>query len=47
MKHLNPEEELKEQADDVTQKSEEKSSAFTLNTGKASIDSAIDDLFNI
>jgi hypothetical protein len=47
MKHLNPEEELKEQADDVTQKSEDKSSAFTLNTGKASIDSAIDDLFNI
>ena len=47
MKHLNPEEELKEQADDVTAKTDEKSSAFTLNTSKASIDSAIDDLFNI
>jgi hypothetical protein len=47
MKHLNPEEELKEQADDVTPKTDDKSSAFTLNTSKASIDSAIDDLFNI
>ena len=47
MKHLNPEEELKEQADSVTPKEDEKSTAFTLNTSKASIDSAIDDLFNI
>jgi hypothetical protein len=45
MKHLNPEEELKEQADVVASKPE--SSAFTLSTSKASIDSSIDDLFNI
>ena len=47
LKHLNPEEELKEQADSVTSKEEDKSTAFTLNTSKASVDSAIDDLFNI
>jgi hypothetical protein len=46
MKHLNPEEELKEQADGVTPKAEEKSAAFTLNTSKPSVDSAIDDLFS-
>jgi hypothetical protein len=46
MKHLNPEEELKEEADAVANKQPE-SSAFTLNTGKASVDAAIDDLFNI
>jgi len=45
MKHLNPEEELKEQVDVVASKPE--SSAFTLSTSKASIDSSIDDLFNI
>jgi len=45
MKHLNPEEELKEQADVVAAKPE--STAFTLSTSKASIDSSIDDLFNI
>lgn len=45
MKHLNPEEELKEQADPVAAKPE--SSAFTLNTSKASVDSSIDDLFNL
>ena len=45
MKHLNPEEELKEEADVVAQKPE--SAAFTLSTSKASIDSSIDDLFNI
>jgi hypothetical protein len=47
MKHLNPEEELKEEADEVTQKTVEKSTSFTLNTSKASIDSAIDELFDI
>jgi len=46
MKHLNPEEELKEEADAVVSKQPE-STSFTLNTSKASIDSAIDDLFNI
>lgn len=46
LKHLNPEEELKEQADEVASKQPE-SSAFTLNTSKAGMDSAIDDLFNI
>jgi len=46
MKHLNPEEELKEEADAVVSKQPE-STSFTLNTNKASIDSAIDDLFNI
>ena len=46
MKHLNPEEELKEEADAVANKQPE-STAFTLNTGKASVDAAIDDLFNI
>lgn len=46
MKHLNPEEELKEQADSVASKQPE-TAAFTLSTSKASIDSSIDDLFNI
>jgi hypothetical protein len=46
MKHLNPEEELKEQADPIASKQPE-TSAFTLSTSKASIDSSIDDLFNI
>ena len=46
MKHLNPEEELKEEADAVANKQPE-STAFTLNTSKTSVDSAIDDLFNI
>jgi len=45
MKHLNPEEEIKEDADVVATKPEP--GAFTLNTSKASIDSSIDDLFNI
>jgi len=46
MKHLNPEEEIKAEADAVESKPAE-STAFTLNTSKASIDTAIDDLFNI
>ena len=46
-KHLNPEEEIKAQADDVQPKTEEKSPHFTLNTGKTSLDKEIDDLFNI
>ena len=46
MKHLNPEEEIKEEADSVATKQPE-SSAFTLSTSKSSIDSSIDDLFNI
>ena len=46
MKHLNPEEELKEEADTVVSKQPE-SAAFTLNTSKSSIDASIDDLFNI
>lgn len=46
LKHLNPEEELKEEADPVATKQPE-TQAFTLNTSKASVDSTIDDLFNI
>jgi hypothetical protein len=54
LKHLNPEEELKEQADSVETQGDlpwEKSSApkgeYTLNTTKTNVDSAIDDLFDI
>ena len=45
LKHLNPEEEIKEEAGAV----EEKPAAgqYTMNTSKASVDSSIDDLFNI
>jgi hypothetical protein len=46
MKHLNPEEEIKEDADAVANKQPE-STAFTLSTSKTTIDSSIDDLFNI
>ena len=54
LKHLNPEEELKEQADAVEAKPQgdlpwEKPAQgqYTLNTTKPSVDSAIDDLFDI
>jgi hypothetical protein len=54
LKHLNPEEEIKEQADQVEAKSDlpwekqaEPKGGYTLNTSKASTDSAIDDLFDI
>jgi len=54
LKHLNPEEEIKEQADQVEAKSDlpwekqaEPKAGYTLNTSKASTDSAIDDLFDI
>ena len=54
LKHLNPEEDLKEQADSVVPKSDlpwekpaESKGEYTLNTSKASVDSAIDDLFDI
>jgi hypothetical protein len=53
LKHLNPEEELKESVDQVEQKPEgdlpwEKPSAgYTLNTAKPAIDSEIDKLFDI
>jgi len=54
LKHLNPEEELKEQADAVESKptgdlpweKPQASGQYTLNTGKASVDSSIDDLFS-
>jgi len=54
LKHLNPEEELKEQADAVQTKPTgdlpwEKPQApaeYVLNTSKASVDSSIDDLFS-
>ena len=45
LKHLNPEEELKEQADAVEEKPV--TGGYTLNTSKANVDSSIDDLFNI
>ncbi len=45
LKHLNPEEEIKEQADAVEEKPA--GGQYTLNTTKASVDSSIDDLFNI
>lgn len=54
--HLNPEEEIKEHADAVVEKTQETGDlpwekeapkpAFTLNTSKSEIDSKIDDLFN-
>lgn len=54
LKHLNPEEEIKEQADEVTPKSDlpwekpaESKGGYTLNTTKAAVDSSIDDLFDI
>jgi hypothetical protein len=53
LKHLNPEEELKEEVDQVQPKAEsdlpwEKPAAqYTLNTAKASVDSEIDKLFDI
>ena len=54
LKHLNPEEELKEQADAVEAKPQgdlpwEKPTEgqYTLNTTKSNVDSAIDDLFDI
>ena len=54
LKHLNPEEELKESADAVEAKPQgdlpwEKPGAgqYTLNTAKPSVDSAIDELFDI
>lgn len=54
LKHLNPEEELKEQADAVETKptgdlpweKPAQSGQYTLNTGKAGVDSSIDDLFS-
>ena len=46
LKHLNPEEELKEQADAVEEK-QPAAPQYTLNTSKASVDTTIDDLFNI
>jgi hypothetical protein len=46
LKHLNPEEDIKEQADQVVSKQPE-SSQYTLSTTKPSVDSAIDDLFDI
>ena len=45
LKHLNPEEEIKETADAVEEKPA--TGQYTLNTTKASVDSSIDDLFNI
>jgi hypothetical protein len=54
LKHLNPEEELKEQADSVETKTtgdlpweKPAPAGYTLSTTKPSIDSAIDDLFNL
>ena len=54
LKHLNPEEDLKEEADSVESKPQgdlpwEKPAqgAYTLSTTKPSMDSAIDDLFNL
>lgn len=56
LKHLNPEEELKEQADSVETKSNEETpweknsppkGQYTLNTSKSNLDSSIDDLFDI
>jgi hypothetical protein len=56
--HLNPEEEIKQNADAVVEKTAETGdlpweskeeapkAAFTLNTSKTEIDSKIDDLFN-
>ena len=55
--HLNPEEEIKENADAVVEKTPETGDlpwekeeapkqAFSLNTSKTEIDSKIDDLFN-
>jgi hypothetical protein len=46
LKHLNPEEDLKESADEVVPKQPE-SNQYTLSTTKPSVDSAIDDLFDI
>jgi hypothetical protein len=46
LKHLNPEEDLKEEADEVTPK-QPQSGQYTLSTTKPSVDSAIDDLFDI
>lgn len=46
LKHLNPEEDLKESADEVVAKQPE-SNQYTLSTTKPSVDSAIDDLFDI
>lgn len=46
LKHLNPEEDLKESADEVVSKQPE-SNQYTLSTTKPSVDSAIDDLFDI
>ncbi len=54
LKHLNPEEELKESADTVESKTpsdlpweKPANSQYTLSTTKPSVDSAIDDLFDI
>jgi len=54
LKHLNPEEEIKETADAVETKApsdlpweKPAQGGYSLNTGKTSIDSAIDDLFDI
>ena len=54
LKHLNPEEELKETADAVESKplndlpwEKPNTGQYTLSTTKPSIDSAIDDLFNL
>ena len=46
LKHLNPEEDLKEEADEVVAK-QPQSNQYTLSTTKPSVDSAIDDLFDI
>jgi hypothetical protein len=46
LKHLNPEEDLKEQADEVVAK-QPQNDQYTLSTTKPSVDSAIDDLFDI
>ena len=58
MAHLNPEEEIKEQADSVVTKADQQegdlpwekpvgsSSKYTLNTQKSAVDSKIDDLFS-
>lgn len=46
LKHLNPEEDIKESADAVVSKQSE-SNQYTLSTTKPSVDSAIDDLFDI
>jgi len=45
LKHLNPEEDIKEQADQVVSKQPE-TGQYTLSTSKPSIDSSIDDLFD-